>query len=117
MQLKGLNISTHAIFAYQCVCSRSTVENALTQREKCLKRNNMPQCLRKHFISDLINFITSLSDGDNRIILAANANEHTVDGKLAKELKRMGMIDAFFKKFNAAGLASHVLGSAPIDGV
>ena len=64
-----------------------------------------------------MNFITSLLNWDNRIILAADINEYAVDRKLAKELKRIGMIDAYFKKFNLPGLASHVTGSALIDGV
>ena len=49
-------------------------------------------------------------------MLVADGNEHAVDGKLVKELKRMGMIDTFFQKFNAAGPASHMLGSVPIYG-
>ena len=64
-----------------------------------------------------MNFITSLLNRDNRIILAADINEHAVTGKLAKELKRISMIDAYFRKFNLPGPASHVTGSAPIDGV
>ena len=87
------------------------------QRERYLKQYNMSGCLRQHFITNIVNFITSLLDGDNRIILAADINKHAVDGKLAKELKRIGMIDAYFRKFNSPSLASHVMGSAPIDGV
>ena len=64
-----------------------------------------------------MNFITSLLNGNNRIILAADINEYTVNGKLAKELKRIGMIDAYFKKFNSPSPASHVTGSTLIDGV
>ena len=72
---------------------------------------------QQHFITDIVNFITSLLNGDNRIILAADINEHAVTGKLAKELKRISMIDVYFRKFNLPGPASHVTGSAPIDGV
>ena len=64
-----------------------------------------------------MNFITSLLNGDNRIILAVDINEHAITGKLAKELKRIGMIDAYLRKFNLPGLASHVTGSASIDRV
>ena len=71
----------------------------------------------QHFITDIVNFITSLLNGDNRIILAADINEYVVTRKLAKELKRIGMIDVYFRKFNLPGLASHVTGSAPIDRV
>ena len=64
-----------------------------------------------------MNFITSLLDGDNRIILAVDINEYAVNRKLAKELKRIGMIDTYFRKFNLPSPASHVTGSAPIDRV
>ena len=87
------------------------------QRERYLKRYNMSRCPRQYFITDIVNFITSLLDGDNRIILAVDINEHVVDRKLAKELKRIGMIDVYFKEFNSPGPVSHVTGSAPIDGV
>ena len=64
-----------------------------------------------------MNFITSLLNGDNRIILAADINEYAVTGKLVKELKRIGIIDAYFRKFNLPSLASHMTGSALIDRV
>ena len=59
MQLKGPTFSTYIITAYQCVRSRSTVGTVFMQRERHLRRNNMPGCPRKHFITDLINFIKS----------------------------------------------------------
>ena len=36
---------------------------------------------------------------------------------MPKELKRIGMIEAYIKKFNIPGPASHITGSEPIDGV
>ena len=77
----------------------------------------MSGCPRQYFITDIVNFITSLLNRDNRIILAADINEYAVTGKLAKELKRIGMIDVYFRKFNLPGPASHVTGSALIDRV
>ena len=44
-------------------------------------------------------------------------NKHVVDGKLAKRLRKIGLTDSFFRKFNSMGPASHTLGSASIDGV
>ena len=73
--------------------------------------------LWQHFITDIVNFITSLLNGDNRIILVADINEHAVTGKLAKELKRIGIIDAYFRKFNLPSPALHITGSILIDGV
>ena len=87
------------------------------QRERYLKQCNMSRYPLQHFITDIVNFITSLLDENNRIILAADINKHAVDGKLAKELKRISIIDAYFKKFNSPGSVSHVTGSALIDGV
>ena len=77
----------------------------------------MSGCPMQHFITDIVNFITSLLDRDNRIILVADINKHVVDRKLAKELKRIDMIDTYFKKFNSPGPALHMIGSALIDGV
>ena len=51
---------------------------------KRLKCNNMSGYSRKYFISSLINFIASVSDSNNRIILAAGINEHAADDKLEK---------------------------------
>ena len=88
-----------------------------TERERYLKRCNISGYPRQYFITDIVNFITSLLNRDNRIILAADINKYTVTGKLAKELKRIGLIDTYFRKFNLPGPASHVTGSALIDGV
>ena len=44
-------------------------------------------------------------------------NEHIVDSNLAKRLRKIGLTDSFFRKFNTPGLASHALGSVPIDEV
>ena len=87
------------------------------ERERYLKWYNMSGYLWQHFITDIVNFITSLLDGNNRIILVADINEYAVNGKLAKELKRIGIIDAYFRKFNLSNPESHVTGSVPIDGV
>ena len=117
VQLKGLISSTYIITTYQCIKSRSTVGTVFMQRERYLKRCNMSRCLWQHFITDIVNFITSLLNGDNRIILAVDINEYVVTRKLAKELKRIGMIDAYFRKFNLPSPASHMKGGAPIDRV
>ena len=66
------------------------------------------------FTTNLINFITSLLDSKNILILVADINEHEVEEKLVKKLKRIGMIDTFFKKFNSFSSALHVLGSVLI---
>ena len=67
MQLKGPNFSTYIITAYQCAHSRSKVGTVFMQRKTFLKQNNMSGCLIKIFISDLMNFMTSLLDGNRTI--------------------------------------------------
>ena len=116
IELKGQQSSTFIITAYQCVRSKQTVNAVFLQRERHLKRCNKHGCPRQHFITDLIKFITGLMVGDNKIILAADVNEHATEGLLAKELEKLGMMNTCNKMFNQAGLASHITGSDPIDG-
>ena len=87
VQLKGPISSTYIITAYQCIKSRLTVGTVFMQRERYLKRCNISGCLQQYFITDIVNFITSLLNGDNRIILVADINEYAVTGKLAKRTK------------------------------
>ena len=68
-------------------------------------------------IRDLVQFIASLLNENNKIILAANINEHVIDGALPKVLKNLGLSEACVKKFNLPGLAYHITGSQLIDGV
>ena len=70
-----------------------------------------------HFINDLIQFIRNAINKGNQVTLAVDINEHVTDGKLPAELKKVGMVEAFMKKFNSSGPASHVKGSESIDGV
>ena len=72
---------------------------------------------KRVLISGIVKFIISLSDGNNRIILASDVNGHAVDKKLVKELKRMSIIGTFLKKINFASLELHELGSVLIDRV
>ena len=50
-------------------------------------------------------------------MFAADMNKYVVDGKLAKRLRKIGLTDSFFRKFNTTGPASHMLGSVLIEGV
>ena len=117
MQLKGENTSAYIIIAYQYVKSTSAVGTIFMQRERYLKRCNISRCSRQHFIQDLVSFITSLLDGNNKIILTANINEHVIDRKLSRELKSFGMIDTYVKKFNLLRLVYHIMDSELIDRV
>ena len=56
-------------------------------------------------------------DGNNKIILVADTNDHTIEGKLLRQLKSIRIIDAYAKKFSLPRPVSHVTGSELIDGV
>ena len=116
IQLKGHSLSTYIITAYQCVESRTTVGTVFMQRERYLKKCNVQLCPKTHVIRDLVQFISSLLSGNNKVILAADINEHVIDGVLPKALKNIGLTEAHVKKFSVPGPASHVTGSQPIDG-
>ena len=87
---------TYIITTYQYAYSKFTVGIVCMQREKYLKQNGTLGYSRKYFITDLIKFITSLTGSKNRIILATNINQHVVEGKLGKKLKRIEIIATFF---------------------
>ena len=116
-QLKGQTSSAHIIVVCQCVESRTTVGTVFSQRERYLQKCNSTMCPRKHFIQDLINFIRGVLEDHNKVILAADVNEHVTTGNLLIELKRLGLVEAHVRKFNSPGPASHVTGSDPINGV
>ena len=115
--MKAQTASTYIITAYQCVESRSIVGTVFLQRERYLKKCNISTCPRQQLIQDLVQFIIHNWEGNNKVILAADINEYVINGKLPKELKRIGMIEAHVKKFNLPRLASHITSSEPIDGV
>ena len=60
--------------------------------------------LRKYYIQDLV-------------ILAADINEHVIDGVLLKALRNLDLIEAHAKKLNLPGLASHITSRKPIDSI
>ena len=115
MQRKGQTLSTHIITACQCVESRTIVGTVFLQRERYLRKRNSTMCPRSHFIQDLINFIRGVLEDHNKVILAADINEHVTTGNLSTELKRLGLAEAYVRKFNSPAPASHTTGSDPID--
>ena len=77
------------------------------QRERHLRRCKLSGCLQEHLIRDLLHFITKIIDDNSKVIVAADIYKHFIKGKLPKELKKIGMVDYFVKKFNVSGSASH----------
>ena len=57
--------------------SKFTVETIFIQREKYPKRYNISGYLRQYFIQDLVSFIISLLDGNNKIILRGETTKGT----------------------------------------
>ena len=68
-----------------------------------MKKCNKIGCLRLHFINDLIQFIRNVINKGDKVTLAIDINEHVTDRKLPVELKKVGMAEAFMKKFNYPG--------------
>ena len=78
--------------------SRAIVGAVFAQRERCLRRYELSEYLREHFIRDLVHFITKAIDENSEVILAADINKHSIKGKLLRELKKIGIVDSFVKK-------------------
>ena len=76
---------------------RSVVGTVFMQRERYLKRYNISGYPRQHFIQDLVSFMISLLDGNNKIIVAADTNNYTIDRRLLRELKSIEIIDVYEK--------------------
>ena len=108
---------TYIITAYQCAKSRMAVVIVLAQRERCSMRCKLSGCLQEHFVKDLVHFVTKIIHENYEIVLAVDINECAVKGILLKELKRIGMVQSFARKFQVASLASHLKESEPIDKV
>ena len=45
-------------------------------------------------IRDLVQFITGLLSENTKIMLAADINEHVIDGTSPKALKNLGLVEA-----------------------
>ena len=76
------------------------------QKTTSLKKCNVPTFPKKHFIQDLAQFITIVLGQNNKVIVAADTNEHIIDGVLPEALKNLGLIEAHMKKFDLPGPAS-----------
>ena len=117
IQLKGQDSSTYVITTCQCIESRSTVGTVFIQREQHLKKCGFSTCLKMNFIQDLVQFITGILGQKNKVIAAADANEHVIDRVLLRALKNYGLIEACVKKFDLPSPISHITRSLPIDSV
>ena len=72
---------------------------------------------RKLFIDHLIQFIIKLKLEGYKVALAADANENSVDRKLSKALKQIGLIEAFCRKFQIIEPVFHIRDREQIDSV
>ena len=64
-----------------------------------MRRRNLSGCLQEHFIKDLVHFITKIIHINREVVLATDINEYSIKGKLPNELKRIGMVESFARKF------------------
>ena len=117
IELKGGSCSTFIITAYQSVKSRSSVNTVCMQRKRYFKKHGETRCSRALFIDHLVAFIRELRESGHEVILAADVNEHSVNGKLSKALQQLGVMESYFRKFSVCGPASHIRGKEPIDGI
>ena len=117
IELKGGPRSTFIITAYQSVKSRRTVNTVYLQRERYFKQHGETKCSRLLFIDHLVAFIRELRDSGHEVILAADVNEHSVNGQLSAALQQLGMMESYFRKFSVCGPASYIRGKEPIDGI
>ena len=59
-----------------------------------MRRFNLSGYLREYFIRDLVHFITKIIYDNCEVVLAADINEHSIKGKLLKELNRIGIVES-----------------------
>ena len=104
VQLRNRTRSTSIVIAYQCVKLRTIVGTMVMQRERYLRRYKLSRCLQEHFIRDLVHFIIKIIDEKSKVILAADVNKHSIEGKLPKETKKIGIVDSFVKRLTCLGL-------------
>ena len=117
VQLKNRIRLTYIITACQCTKSKTIVGTVLMQRERHMRRYYLSSHLWENFITDLVHFTIKVTNNSNEVVLAAGINEHFINRKLLKELKKIRMIDSFIKKFHVPGSVSCTTGSVLIDRV
>ena len=84
------------ISTYECVTSKSTLGTVCLQRRRYFLITKNDACPRKLFILHLIQFIAEFISLGLQLILIVDINEHVVKGKLARQMKNLGMVEAFF---------------------
>ena len=61
----------------------------------------------KLFVNDLIKFVTKIRAGINKIVLAADINEHVVEGNFSRALIQISLTESFYKMIKKAGTYSY----------
>ena len=88
----------------QCVKSKSALGTVCLQYRRNFLARKIDACPRKLFILNLKQFASDSISLGLDVILTIDANEHVVEGKLAKQLKNLGIIEAFCTEFNPEGV-------------
>ena len=102
---------------FQSVHSIIAVGTAFLQRERCCRQRNIRHFPRNFFSNDLIKFVAKTRAGSNNVVLAADINEHVVEGKFLRALKQITLMEVFYRRFKPSGTASCCRGRMQIDGV
>ena len=86
------------------------------QRRRHFLARNIDVCPRKLFIFYSTQFIAESISLELEVVLTVDANEHVVRGKFARQLRILGIKEAYCTKFNPeGGPASHLRGKHQID--
>ena len=70
------------------------IGTVLLQRERHFKSAGLHENSRKLFIDHLSAFVSKLLASGHEVMLAADMNEHCVNGHLAKALRSFGVIES-----------------------
>ena len=73
------------------------------QRRRNFLAIRIDACPRKLFVLQLSTFASDSMLSGFEVILTVDANEHVVKGKLSRQLKNLGMVEAVCTKFNPEG--------------
>ena len=103
---------------HQSVKSSSSLGTVHSQQLRYFTPRGIHVCPRKLFVTHLIQFITHSLSLRLEVILTIDANEHALSGRCAKQLQRLGLAEAHYRKFGPeGGPVSYFRGRHQIDGI
>lgn len=103
------------ISSYQSIRLTTVLRTVCCQQRRYFRARNISTCPRKLRIQYLEQFIAMAINSGRKVILTIDTKEHMVNRKLAKELQRLCLIEAYYNKFQTESPASYFRGSRQID--